>query len=140
MRRILLAMSGLALACATSSSPTHLSETQRAQKDAQQGYQDAANSQKHASDEQQKAEQAQQDVYAAEKALADAHTRLNLQRSKAAQAQREAGQAGRDSQIQLRQEPGRRDHPAGRRRERRRHAGSAVARTAGGAGLRPPAG
>ena len=98
MRRIVLSISALALACATSSPSQQKSGTRQAQDDAQQQYQNAAGAQKHAAEEQQKAEQAQLDVTKAQKALADAQARLEGQRAKAEQAQRDALQMGRDSQ------------------------------------------
>jgi len=98
MRRIILSMSALVLACATSSPSQQKSGTRQAQDDAQQQYQNAANAQKHATEEQQKAEQAQLDVTKAQRGLADAQARLVGQRAKAEQAQRDALQMGRDSQ------------------------------------------
>jgi hypothetical protein len=91
MRRIMVSISALVLACAKSG-------TRQAQDDAQQQYQNAAGAQKRATEEQQKAEQAQLDVTKAQKALADAQARLVGQRAKAEQAQRDALQMGRDSQ------------------------------------------
>jgi len=99
MRQIFFSIPALALACATSSPSPQMSETRKAQSDAQQQYQDAASAQKHATEEQQKAEQAERDVTAAQKTLADAQTRLAGQRAKAAQAQRDAGQLARDAQV-----------------------------------------
>lgn len=98
MRRIMVSISALVLACATSSPSEQRSGTRQAQDDAQQQYQNAAGAQKRAAEEQQKAEQAQLDVTKAQKALADAQARLEGQRAKAEQAQRDALQMGRDSQ------------------------------------------
>jgi len=97
MRRIVVSISALVLACATSSPSQQKSGTQQAQDDAQQQYQNAASAQKRATEEQQKAEQAQLDVTKAQKALADAQARLEGQRAKAEQAQSDALQVGRDS-------------------------------------------
>jgi hypothetical protein len=98
MRRIMVSISALVLACATSSPSEQKSGTRQAQDDAQQQYQNAASAQKHATEEQQKAEQAQLDVTKTQKALADAQARLEGQRARAEQAQRDALQMGRDSQ------------------------------------------
>jgi len=98
MRRMFLCIPAFALACATSSPNQQMSGTRRAQDDAEQQYQGAATAQKHAAEEQQKAEQAQLDVTKAQKALADALSRLEVQRAKAAQAQRAASQLGLDAQ------------------------------------------
>ena len=98
MRRIMVSISALVLACATSSPSEQKSGTRQAQDDAQKQYQNAASAQKHATEEQQKAEQAQLEVTKAQKALADAQARLVGQRAKAEQAQRDALQMGRDSQ------------------------------------------
>jgi hypothetical protein len=98
MRRMLISLSALVLACATSSPSEQKSGTQKAQDDAQQQYQNAASAQKHATEEQQKAEQAKLDVTRAQKTLADAQARLAGQRAKAEQAQSDALQMGRDSQ------------------------------------------
>ena len=98
MRRMIVSIPALVLACATSSPNQQKSGTQQAQEGAQQQYQNAASAQKHAVEEQQKAEQAQLDVTKAQKTLADAQARLQGQRAKAEQAQRDALQVGRDSQ------------------------------------------
>ena len=98
MRRILVSVSAVVLACATSSPNQQKSETQQAQGAAQKQYQDAANAQKRAAEEQQKAEEAEREVTRAQKGLADAQAKLAGQRAKAAQAQRDAGQLARDSQ------------------------------------------
>lgn len=98
MRRLMLSISTLVLACATSSPNQEKSGTRQAQDNAQKQYQDAASAQKRAAEEQQKAEQAQLEVTKAQKALADAQARLTGQRAKAEQAQREALQLGRDAQ------------------------------------------
>ena len=98
MQRIMVSISALVFACATSSPSQQKSGTRQAQDDAQQQYQNAASAQKHATEEQQKAEQAQLDVTKAQKTLADAQARLVGQRAKAEQAQRDALQMARDSQ------------------------------------------
>lgn len=98
MRRIVISLSAIVLACATSSPSQQKSGTRQAQDEAQQQYQNAASAQKHATEEQQKAEQAELDVTRAQKTLADAQARLAGQRAKAEQAQSDALQMGRDSQ------------------------------------------
>jgi hypothetical protein len=98
MRRIIISFFALAFACATGSPTEQKSGTQKAQNGALQQYQNAASAQKHAMEEQQKAEQAQLDVTKAQKTLADAQARLEGQRLKAEQAQKDAAQMGLDSQ------------------------------------------
>jgi len=99
MRRMFFLIPAFALACATSSPNQQVSGTSRAQDDAQQQYQGAASAQKHAAEEQLKAEQDERDVTKAQMALADAQSRLEGQRAKAVQAQRDAGQKGLDAQL-----------------------------------------